>query len=182
MDQESELDLIKRATRGEGQAFRQLVETHQGLAYSIAFRFTRDEMESEDIVQNAFIKLWTSLSKYNKEFRLKTWLSKIVTNLCLDYLKSGRRKHMTDKSLSDEMPIPSQPENKLEENELKSIVYYLAEQLTEKQRAVFILRDLQMLEVEEVCQVLEMTPGNLKSNLYYARLKIKEGLQKIYKN
>jgi len=169
--------------KGDGQAFRQLVEAHQGLAYSIAFRFTRDELESEDIVQNAFIKLWKNLSKYNEEFRFKIWLSKIVTNLCLDYLKSGRKKHTVDQSLSKEiMTLPSHHENKLEEKELRAIVYQLAEQLTEKQKAVFILRDLEMLEVDEVCQALQMTPGNMKSNLYYARLKIKEGLKKCYKN
>jgi RNA polymerase sigma-70 factor (ECF subfamily) len=183
MDQESELDLIKKAMKGDGQAFRQLVESHQGLAYSIAFRFTRDELESEDIVQNAFIKLWKNLSKYNEEFRFKTWLSKIVTNLCLDYLKSGRKKYTSGKGLSDEtMMLPTRQENKLEEKELWSIVYLLAEQLTEKQRAVFILRDLEMLDPDEVCQALQMTPGNMKSNLYYARLKIKDGLQKFYKN
>jgi RNA polymerase sigma-70 factor (ECF subfamily) len=182
MDQESELDLIKRTMKGDGQAFRQLVEAHQGLAYSIAFRFTRDELESEDIVQNAFIKLWKNISTYNEEFRFKTWLSKIVTNLCLDYLKSGRRKHSAGKSLNNEMSLLSPPENILEDVELRAIVHRLAQQLTEKQKAVFILRDLEMLEVDEVCQALQMTPGNMKSNLYYARLKIKEGLQKFYKN
>jgi RNA polymerase sigma-70 factor (ECF subfamily) len=183
MDQESELDLIKRAIRGDRQAFRQLVESHQGLAYSIAYRFTGDELESEDIVQNAFVKLWKNLSKYNQEFRLKTWLSKIVTNLCLDYLKSEKKKRTVDRGHNKEMMmLPSPHENKLEEEELRSIVYRLAEQLTAKQKAVFVLRDLEMLESDEVCQILQMTPGNMKSNLYYARLKIREGLKGFYKD
>ena len=183
MDQESELDLIRKSIRGDGQAFRQLVESHQGLAYSIAFRFTRDELESEDIVQNAFVKLWKNLSKYNAEFRFKTWLSKIVTNLCLDYLKSSRRKFVSGTGWSDETTkLSAVPEDKLEEKELRSIVYQLAEQLTEKQRTVFILRDLELLDPEEVCEILKMSPGNMKSNLYYARLKIKEGLTGFYKN
>ena len=183
MDQESELDLIKRATKGDGKAFRLLVEAHQGLAYAIAFRFTRDEGESEDIVQNAFVNLWKNLGRFNDAFRLKTWLSKMVTNLCLDYLKSGRRKYTSNKNFTNETRMmSSENENKLEEKELQSIVYRLAEQLTEKQKAVFILRDLELLEPEEVCHVLQMSPGNMKSNLYYARLKIKDGLKKLYKN
>src|SRR6185295_11025090 len=92
MDPELELNLIRKSIDGDHQAFRQLVESHQGLAYSIAYRFTRDENESEDIVQEGFVKLWRNLSKYNAEYRFKTWLSKIVTNLSLDYLKSGRKK------------------------------------------------------------------------------------------
>jgi RNA polymerase sigma-70 factor, ECF subfamily len=181
MDKESELDLIKSARSGNQQAFRLLVEAHQGLAYSIAFRFTRDEKESEDIAQEAFIKIWRNLAKYNGEYKFKTWLAKIVTNRCLDYLKSGRRKYESEKKEYRE-PSHRYEENKLEAEELKAIVLQLANQLTEKLKAVFILRDLEMLESEEVCEVLQMSAGNMKSNLYYARLKIKEGLQRFYKN
>ncbi|MGC4022684.1 MAG: RNA polymerase sigma factor [Cyclobacteriaceae bacterium] len=154
-----------------------MVEAHQGLAYSIAFRFTRDENESEDLVQEAFIKIWKNISNYNEEYRLKTWLSKITTNLCLDYLKSSRNKKMTNEAKEQE---PFVHEDKLETEELKNIVLRLAEQLTEKQKAVFILRDLELQTTEEVCQALQMSASNMKSNLYYARMKIKEGLQKIY--
>jgi len=179
MDQAVELNLIKRSAEGDHQAFRQLVEAHQNLAYSIAFRFTQDENESEDIVQDAFVRLWKNLPKYNAEFRFKTWLSRIVTNLCLDYLKSGRKKKiMGEKNIKGNEPAIS--EDRLEHEELRLIVFRLAEQLTEKQKAVFVLRDLEQLTPEEVCQTLEMSPGNMKSNLYYARLKIKEGLQKFY--
>ncbi|MBI1768181.1 MAG: RNA polymerase sigma factor [Bacteroidetes bacterium] len=183
MDPETELNLIRKSIDGDHQAFRQLVESHQGLAYSLAYRFTREEKESEDIVQEAFVKLWKNLSRYNAQYRLKTWLCKIVTNLSLDYLKSGRKKKVMSEN---NFPAKSMiervvHEDELESEELKSIVLRLAEQLTEKQKVVFILRDLETLSSEEVCQTLEMTPGNMKSNLYHARLKIKDGLQKIYK-
>ncbi|MBS1557978.1 MAG: RNA polymerase sigma factor [Bacteroidetes bacterium] len=179
MHPEHELDLIRKSQQGDGTAFRLLVESHQALAYSIAFRFTREEQESEDIVQEAFVKIWKNLSKYNTEFRFKTWLARIVTNQCLDYLKSARKKSMSKILISEEMAISH--ELKMESEELKTIVYKLADQLTEKQKAVFILRDLEMLEPEEVCSTLQMSDGNMKSNLYYARLKIKEGLRKFYK-
>ncbi|GHN00897.1 RNA polymerase sigma factor [Cytophagales bacterium WSM2-2] len=183
MDPELEFDLILKSIAGDAQAFRQLVETHQGLAYSIAYRFTRDENESEDIVQEAFVKLWKNLSKYNSDYRLKTWLGKIVTNLCLDHLKSGRvRKVKSESNFSEEVKnVPASNGSELETEELKAIVFQLAEKLTEKQKAVFILRDLEMFTPEEVCETLQMSAGNMKSNLYYARLKIKEGLQKFYK-
>jgi RNA polymerase sigma-70 factor (ECF subfamily) len=181
MQPEYELNLIRKSQRGDAQAFRELVESHQGLAYSIAFRFTREEQESEDIVQEAFIKIWQNLSKYNEEFRFKTWLARIVTNQSLDYLKSARKKSSSQSLMKEEMSV-TQNEQKIELEELKSIVYQLADQLTEKQRAVFILRDLEMMQPEEVCSILQMPDGNMKSNLYYARLKIKEGLKKFYKD
>jgi len=182
MDHEIEINLIRKSVDGDQQAFRKLVECHQGLAYSIAYRFTRDENESEDIVQDAFVKLWRNLSKYNAEYRFKTWLSRIVTNLSLDYLKSGRRRKVLSENNSESKTEIAVQDDLLEDEELKSIVFRLAEQLTEKQKAVFILRDLEMLTPEEVCETLQMSVGNMKSNLYYARLKIKEGLQKFYKN
>lgn len=180
MDPEYELDLIRKSQRADASAFRALVESHQGLAYSIAFRFTREEQESEDIVQEAFIKIWKNLSKYDAAFRFKTWLARIVTNLCLDYLKSARKKNTSKILISEEMNVSH--DHKMESEELKAIVYQLADQLTEKQKAVFILRDLETLEPEEVCSILQMPDGNMKSNLYYARLKIKEGLKKFYKD
>ncbi|HCW06496.1 MAG TPA: hypothetical protein DGG95_03915 [Cytophagales bacterium] len=180
MNPEPELDLIRKSQNGNAQAFRVLVEQHQGLAYSIAFRFTRDAEESEDIVQEAFIKIWKNILKYNEEFKFKTWLARIVTNQSLDYLKSGRKKTYSKQEISEDISV-SYTEQKMEAEELKTIVYQLADQLTEKQKAVFILRDLEMLEPEEVCSILQMPDGNMKSNLYYARLKIKEGLKKIYK-
>lgn len=181
MDKEHELNLIRKSQQGDAQAFCKLVESHQGLAYSIAFRFTREEQESEDLVQEAFIKIWKNISKHNAEFRLKTWLARIVTNQCLDYLKSARKKNSTQNIIREEMSI-SHEEHKMESEELKIIVYQLADKLKEKQKAVFILRDLEALEPEEVCSILQMTDGNMKSNLYYARLKIKEGLKKFYKD
>lgn len=181
MDPEHERELIRQSQNGNTAAFRALVKSHQVFAYSLAFRFTREEQESEDIVQEAFIKIWKNLSKYNEAYRLKTWLGRVVTNLCLDYLKSARKKYSSQSMIPEVMNV-SNSEQKIESEELKRIVYHLADQLTEKQKAVFLLRDLEMLEPGEVCSILQMADGTMKSNLYYARLKIKEGLKKFYKD
>ena len=179
MDQELEENLVRKSAEGDHQAFRQLVESHQDLAYSIAFRFTRNENESEDIVQDAFVNVWKNISRYDSAFRLRAWISRIVTNRCLDYLKSGYKKKMVREH---DLPEAAFEDTQLESEELNSIVLRLASQLTEKQQAVFILRDLEMLTPDETCQALRMSPGNMKSNLYYARLKIKDGLKQYYKD
>ena len=184
MQKEAEESLITSAANGDHQAFRALVEFHQSFAYSLAHRYTNNEDDAEDITQEAFFKIWKSLHRYDSKFPFKAWLAKIVTNLCLDHLKSGRRKHESGMIRADEtlMVAGHQPEHELEAAELKTIVARLAEQLTEQQRKVFVLRDLEMLSTEEVCQILNMSPGNMKSNLYYARLKIKQGLATFYKS
>ena len=72
-------------------------------------------------------------------------------------------------------------EQELESSELFRIIQDLSGQLTDLQRSVFVLRDLELLPAEEVCSILDMTPNNMKSNLYYARLNIREGVIKYYK-
>src|SRR6478735_4013508 len=95
MQYSDELHLIESAQAGDMLAFRKLVEMHQRFAYSVAFRFTNNGPEAEDITQEVFIKLWRNIAKYKPGIKLTTWLYQIITNQCLDYLKSaGRRKEM----------------------------------------------------------------------------------------
>lgn len=180
----SERELISQAAAGDYRAFRVLVECFQPFVYSIAFRFTKSEAEAEDLTQETFIRLWKNLDRYKPEFKLKTWLGKIVTNLALDHLKSGRNKneklrmtmHTELNARSDE-----QPDTIWNAKELKHLVHRLSEQLTPKQRAVFVLRDLEQLDAPEVCEILGMSAGTVKSNLYYARLSMKSEIEKYYK-
>jgi RNA polymerase sigma-70 factor (ECF subfamily) len=174
--------LIQKAQKQDPKAFRMLVESHQAFAYSLAFRFTNAEEEAEDLVQDAFVNVWKNLQRYNPEFRFKTWLGKIVTNLCLDYLKSTRRKFEAQRNDGNELDMidPMPHDKKVEVAELNEIIMKLASQLTEKQQACFILRDLEMLSVEEVTAMIGLSSDNVKSNLYYARQKIRDGLLRVY--
>lgn len=180
MDKEIEQSLISRSAKGNTQAFRALVEANQEFALSLACRFMNNMEDAEDIVQDAFVRVWKNLNRYDFNFRFKTWLGKIVTNLCLDAVKSIRHRQMVP--LTDATPHQGieNATTKLEHEELKGIILQLARQLTPKQQAVFVLRDLEQLEPDEVCKALDMSNGNMKSNLYYARVHIKAGLETFY--
>lgn len=180
MEKEIEFNLIERSAKGNTEAFRALVEANQGFAISLASRFVREVTVAEDIVQEAFIRVWKNLNRYDFNFRFKTWLGKIVTNLCLDAGKSA--KYRQTLTLDDTVPHQANENatNELEHEELRNIILHLAAQLTPKQQAVFVLRDLEQLEPDEVCKALDMSNGNMKSNLYYARVHIKAGLEKYY--
>jgi RNA polymerase sigma-70 factor, ECF subfamily len=176
--------VIEKAKAGDQHAFRILVETFQRLVYSIAFRFTGDSAEAEDLVQECFVRVWKNLNRYKPEYPLKTWVAKIITNLCLDFLKSVKTKNAARMVTWDEkisLADATQAETELNASELHSIVLKLANQLTPKQRAAFVLRDLEMMEVKEVREILGITAGALKSNLYYARSAMKESITKYYK-
>ena len=182
MEKETEQTLIRKAQQGDTHAFRLLVEANQHFAYALACRFIPDKADAEDVVQDAFVRTWTNLSRYDFNFRMKTWLGKIITNLCLDRFKSSKVKNeiRTNETLHH-VADGQETHRALEATELKTIVMKLAQQLTPKQRAVFVLRDLEGFEPEEVCQALNMTNGNMKSNLYYARMTIKEQLIRFYR-
>lgn len=175
-------DLIQQAVRGSQQAFRTIVETHQGFVYAVAFRFVNDKYEAEDIMQEVFVRLWKKLHTYRQEVKLTTWLYKIATNRCLDFLKSrqGRqRKNTVDVNERHDLAYHSTPEKDFQQQELSRIIHQAADELTPKQKAVFILRDLEGLSQEEVSEALSMSTGNVKSNLFHARQKMIAKL-KIY--
>ena len=177
-------DLIEQAKSGDPHAFRKVVEAHQGFAYAVAFRFVGDRNEAEDITQEAFINLWKNIGKYRPEIKLTTWLYKILMNLCLDFLKSSQRKQqLKTEDVETNLFIIDQfsQERKLDDAEMLGVIVELAKQLTPKQQSVFILRDLEGLSVEEVCEITCMNQGQIKSNLYYARLKIREGITSHYR-
>jgi RNA polymerase sigma-70 factor, ECF subfamily len=179
----NELETIEKAKAGDQRAFRMLVESFQGFVYSIAFRFVGNEAEAEDLVQECFVRCWKNIKRFNPDYKLKTWLGKMITNLCLDFLKSARARNEKGRVDLEAQSPPGDTafESELHAAELLAIVTKMAVQLTPKQRAAFILRDLEMLDVKEVCDMLGMSAGTLKSNLYYARLAIREQLLKYYK-
>lgn len=176
-------EVLREAMAGNQKAFQMLVEEHQAFAYRVAYRFVGDANEAEDIVQEVFVKLWLHLNKYNNEVKLTTWLYRMLANRCLDFLKSARARHLKNQvgihdSYSESGSTSA--DEALYNQELMKAIQETAALLTPKQRAVFILRDLEDLPVVEVCEILSMTAGNVKSNLYYARKELSEKLKVYY--
>jgi RNA polymerase sigma-70 factor (ECF subfamily) len=181
----SETELIEKAQNGDRNAFRRLVEDWQGFVYSIAYRFVGNSDDSEDLVQETFIKLWKNLKNYKPQSPMKPWLGRIVTNLCLDFLKSAKTRQARHNTQLTDVLLHSTsgtPEQEFDKAELQNVIRRLALELTPRQQSVFVLRDLEEMEVDEVTEILQITKDVVKSNLYYARIKIKEGLQAYYGN
>ena len=183
MKENPEPEIIGRAATGDTYAFRLLLEEYQGYALRLAMRFVRNRFDAEDIVQEVFIRIWKNLSQYRKEVKFTTWLYTIVTNRCLDFLKSRkrRREHLTD-IVEDRLQIvdPDTVAKVQEDKELILLITKMTDRLTVKQKAVFILRDLEGLSVREVCEILSMSAGNVKGNLYHARIRMVEWMRKYY--
>lgn len=175
--------IIKEAMSGNASAFKVIVEEYQMFAYAVSFRFVGNADDAEDLVQEAFIKLWKNLKSYRQDVKLSTWFYRILVNLCLDFLKSRhgkQRKKFTPVEVALKVSGKDTPESEYQHQELMQSVFACAEELTPKQRAVFVLRDLEGLDVAEVEKILSMSSANIKSNLFYARQKVSEKLKVIY--
>lgn len=185
-DNASEEILIINSLNGDMLSFKRLVEYYQPYVYSVAFRFLNNKADSEDIVQECFIRVWKNLKRYNSNYRFSTWIYKIVTNLCLDQYRRKKRSYLVNiEDLSGIESIPASGETDAERmvinKEMKKLVSKTVEKLSPKQKMVFILRDLEGLDIIEIVRIMNLSPGKIKSNLYYARKKLRQQLEQIYK-
>lgn len=184
MDQQAVKRLIEESIRGNSVSFRRLVELHQPFAYSVAFRIVCNEYETEEVMQEAFIKVWKNLSGFRQEMRFSTWLYKIVVNLCYDRLKAekARNKYKADSGDSEKFLNSASDENveiEFSNREQAKLIRILTEKLSPRQKIVFVLSDLEELNSEEITSITGLSAAKIKSNLYCARREIREKLNAI---
>ncbi len=157
------------------------MEEYQGYAFSVAFRILCDEEEAKDVVQESFIRIWSSLSRYNREMKFTTWMYSIVAHLCYDKLRTRKKRgtaalDAVDPSLLASVAVEHNPERLYSNKELASVIEMLTDKLPPKQRIIFVLRDLQGLTVREVSEILRLSENSVKVNLVYARKFLRERL------
>jgi len=177
-------EIIERVKKGDQAAFRKIVEEYRQQAFSMAFRITCDEEEARDVVQESFIKVWQKIGTYDMTQKFSTWLYKIVANSAIDRMRQIKRHNLVnlEKVINtiDQINLEN-TQMEVENKETARLIRWLAEGLPEKQQMVFILRDLQGVDSSEVQQILNMSETKVKSNLYHARISIREKLLKTLK-
>lgn len=175
---QTERDFITRCQLGDKEAFRWVVQTHQRMIFSLALKMLCDEEEAKDMVQETFIRIWQRIREYNQEKPFVTWVYTIASRLCLDRLK---RKKRIVALPEDELVLrhfSSETDNHqtLENKEWCSVVRTMAEGLSDKQRLVFTLCQLEGLSPAEVESITGLDARQVKSNLYVARQTIRKRL------
>lgn len=179
--QQTDSDILIRCRRGDRAAFRSLVEAHQRMVFSLSLKMVCDEEEAKDIVQETFIRVWQSIGEYDPERPFATWLYTIATRLCLDRLKGMKRivPLPDDESVLRQFAANADSQRKLENSEWVAIVRRLTEGLSQKQRLVFTLCQLEGLSSQEVTQITGLDASQVKSNLYVARQTIRKQLKAL---
>ena len=184
-----ETALIEEAQRGDLSAFDALVLRHQQEVFAVALRMLGDRDEAQDVAQDAFVRAYRSIGGFRLEAKLSTWLVSITMNLCRNRRRWwARRKRIIagsfdasleseEGSLSDSVADPSPTPAAVAEQRDRSRQLLAALQLlSEGEREVIVLRDLQGCSYEEIAQALGCRVGTVKSRLNRARWQLRARL------
>ena len=152
--------------------FRQWTQDHQDQAWSLACYLLRDRAEAEDVVQEAFIRLWEHRESMAPA-RVKPWLLRVTRNLCLDRLRSRRPEQGVEESSIAGDDCPAQM---LQRDQALVQLRRAVAQLEEPFRSLVLLRDVQQHSYEEVAVMTELSMPQVKTYLHRARKKLREQL------
>lgn len=185
-------ETIARARAGDHAAFRVLVERHQGRLFRLAARVLGDEDLARDAVQDAFLKAYVSLRRFEGRSSLYTWLYRLTLNVCLDLRrrrKSDRTVEWPEAELDDgavaadfasqtgrDLP-PAGPDADLERSEIRRRVGQAIGELPAEARETLLLREVDGLSYTEIADTLGIPKGTVMSRLHYARKRVQKLLR-----
>ncbi|MEI6606463.1 MAG: sigma-70 family RNA polymerase sigma factor [Verrucomicrobiota bacterium] len=181
-------ELVLRAKAGELIAFESLANRHEKRVYSLVLRMLRHEQDAEDVTQQTFLSALEHLDGFRGEAGFSTWLFRIATHAALkvirkrDGLDTVSLEAATESTDDDEsIPHPEyiadwsrSPDELVARNETRRLLDEALEQLDEKHRLVFLLRDVEGLSVSETAVALGLSEANVKVRLLRARLQLRE--------
>lgn len=183
-----ELELVRRCKGGDLTAFEQLVIMHQKLIYNLAYRMMGNQEDANDVVQEAFLRAFKSINKFNMDSSFSTWLYRIASNICIDQLRKRKRVKIfplanQDGCRENNAAFIAQsddlPEEQVERRDIREKVQKAINNLPEEQRIIIVLRDIQGRSYKEIGEILRLNTGTVKSRISRARTCLKEELQKF---
>jgi RNA polymerase sigma-70 factor (ECF subfamily) len=180
---DAEQHLIQRAQKGDQEAFAVLVTEHQRYVYNLALRVLKNEEEALDLAQETFIRAWTALPNFRGGSQFRTWLYRIVTNLCYNRLPNLRRSlnELGDDLIAD---IPEtevafdNPAHGFESRELRSYLHQAIDHLDGHYRLLILLRYQNELSYEEIATMLNLPLGTVKTGLFRAKEQLRRALER----
>lgn len=179
-----EAELIQAAAAGDADAFERLVDLKRRLVLRAAFRILGNLEDAHDVAQAVFLTLWKSLDRYDAGRRFDTWLYRVTVNAAIDMVrKAGPRSRLQplpEEGRDRVFAVGPDAERRLNRSELQKVFSRLAAGLPERQRAAFVLRELQGLSTAQVAEALEVTESTVRNHLLQARKVLREGIRRDY--
>lgn len=181
MTREQEAAVIQAVLDGDINAYELLVKEYEKNVYNLALRMVGNSEDAADMSQEAFIKAYNSLTSFRGDSKFSVWLYRIVSNVCLDYLRSrGRRQTVSLSTENDdgedvEIDIADEtqsPERLLDRRLTRDAVRRGLAALPPEHRQILLLREIQGLSYDEIADVLGIEAGTVKSRIFRARKKL----------
>lgn len=184
-------DLVAAAQGGDRRAFQALYQRYERKVFAVAYGFLRSQEDALDVVQEAFIKVHRYLPNFEGQSSFYTWLYRIVANLCIDHIRrSGRKKDVEfdDKLRHDgdqesatnmvQIAALGDPVEAVRNKEILKAVRESLQHLSDKHRAVIVMRELQGLSYADMAKAMNCSKGTIMSRLFHAR----RNMQKLLKD
>lgn len=179
-----EPELLESARRGDRDAFRQLVERHQGDVFYLALGLVRNREDAQDVAQEVFIRAYRSLSGFRGDSGLGTWLYRVTLNACRDHHRKGRFM-----KLQQSLGLVAEPESRWVEERphadperltaagrLRRDLARALDRLSPAERDTFVLRQFNQLSIRETAEVTGRAEGTVKNLLFRALRKLQKEL------
>lgn len=178
-------ELLEGIRAGDELALDELIVRKTGPLLQLAFRILGDREEARDVVQVAFFKVWENRDRFDDRWSPNTWIYRIVNNLAIDHLRSRQSRERQVEPVRQHLRQVADSRSRrrmssLGESEVMGIFRELAGELTEKQRSVFILRELEGLSSQEVAEVVGCRESTVRNHLFNARRILRRALLDRY--
>jgi RNA polymerase sigma-70 factor (ECF subfamily) len=174
-------ELVERILGGDQDSFAELVELYQRPVFNLTYRMLNNAREAEDAAQEAFLRAYQHLDRYDPSRSFKTWLLSIASNYCIDRI---RKRRLTWLSLDEPLPPhpalnsgEAAPEEAAIQDERAAMVQQMLHHLAPDYRAAVVLRYWYDMSYAEIAESLETTESAIKSRLFRARQMLAEQMQ-----
>jgi RNA polymerase sigma-70 factor (ECF subfamily) len=178
------IDIIERIQSGEPQAFGSLMKKYKNQVTGIAYRMVGDYDEAKDISQMVFVKTSRNLDRFDMTKKFSTWLYRITVNAAIDYIRKHKKhRHEQLENYTDSIEATSDaPDMSFHRKNIKACILQAADALNDKQKAAFLLRDIEGHEIEEVSEILGMPEATVRWYLHRARQRLRKELVRKYRS